>query len=76
MKLTPEQIAKRALDCRTIRLWIAAFPGRTSFEVYKGTGIRNAQTRLFKMLGMGIVKMEQAKEEDGRKPQRWFVVPQ
>ena len=73
-KLTKD--AMRALECRTIRLYIAQNPGKTRKEIFEGTGIRPTDSRLFKMVGMGIIKFTQEKEADGTCPQRWFVVPQ
>lgn len=65
------QLKKRALECRKIRLWLRDNPGATSREIGEATGVRNS-SRLFKMLGMGIVR------SDGGigKSQRWYVVPQ
>ena len=66
---------KLALDCRTVRLWIAAHPGSTSKEIAEGTGIKSGRP-LFKMVIMGIVRCTMEREADGRRPQRWYVVPQ
>jgi hypothetical protein len=64
---------KRALECRTIRLYISAHPGSTSFEIAKGTGIRGEH--LYRMLGMKLIRFTQ-QPEGNRRPQRWYVVPQ
>lgn len=65
-----EQLKKRALDCRKVRLYLAAHPGSTSREIGEGTGVRSS-TPLFKMQGMGIIRVE---NQDSIK--RWYVVPQ
>jgi hypothetical protein len=70
-----ERSAKLALDCRKVRLFIAAHPGSTSKEIAEGTGIRYSRP-LFKMVVMGLIRFTQERQEDGRRPQRWFVIPQ
>lgn len=74
-RLTPEEIRDRALECRAARMYIAKNPGRTALQIKKGANL-NSVSCLFKMLGMGIVRFEQQLEQDGKRPQRWFVVPQ
>lgn len=69
-------VAKRAIECRKIRLFIAQNPGKTRKEIFEGTGIRPTDSRLFKMVGMGIISFTKELEPDGTCPQRWFVVPQ
>ena len=74
--LSQAQIAKRAIECRKIRLWLATHPDATCREIFEGTGVINTQSRLLKMLGMGIVVFAMKKKEDGRFRQHWTVVPQ
>lgn len=66
---------RRALECRAIRLYIAANPGSTSREIADGSGCRNSD-HLYHMLGMKLIRFTQQPEADGRRPQRWYVVPQ
>lgn len=65
-----EQLKKRALDCRKVRMFLATHPGSTSREIADGTGVKSS-TPLFKMQGMGIIRVE---NQDSIK--RWYVVPQ
>jgi hypothetical protein len=67
---------RRALECRTMRLYIAANPGSTSKQIFDGTGVRNAD-HLYRMLAMKIVRFTQQPNcSTQSRPQRWFVVPQ
>lgn len=68
--------ARIAIECRKVRLHIASHPGLTAREIAEATGVRPAGQRLFRMLMMGIVMNTNEKQEDGTRPQRWFVVPQ
>jgi hypothetical protein len=64
-----------ALRCRKVRLFIAANPGLTSYQISKALGC-GVEHPLRKMCGMKIVTFTQSIEMDGRRPAKWFVVPQ
>lgn len=73
--------AEFAVFCRKVRMYIAAHPGVTSFEIRDAIGGRYDMA-LAKMLGMGIIRYEKAQLNDSSvnfpttSCNRWFVVPQ
>jgi hypothetical protein len=62
------------LECKKVRAYVAKNPGQTSFEIRKATGAKN-DAPLHYMLGINLVRFTQEKQEDGRRPHRWYVVP-
>ncbi len=75
MKRSDKFVSDFAIRCRKVRLYVANNPGLTSYEITKAAGV-NSEWPLRKMAAMGIVRFSQIEEEDGRRPQRWYVVPQ
>lgn len=76
--IIPRIDAKRAafaIECRNIRLWLAANPGSTSAEIKDKVGGRWCFA-LQKMSGMGIVKCEKTFNPNGKPEFLWYVVPQ
>lgn len=69
-----KEIAQAAIKCRKVRLFVAANPGLTAYEIFMKTNIR-AGDSLMRMSAMGLVGFTQTQEGD-RRPQRWFVIPQ
>lgn len=63
---------KFALQCRAIRLFIAKNPATTSFAI-KEQFKHSVDRHLGKMLGMGIIKVE---EGNGGGTGLFYVVPQ
>lgn len=66
---------RQALECRAIRMFIAAHPGLTAKEIFDGTGIRNAE-HLYRMLAMKIIRVVRPSNSSPERQQRWYVVPQ
>ena len=69
--------AKRAafaIECRKVRMWIAANPGSTTPVLKAACGGR-ADMCLAKMLNMGIIRVDRERLPTGRWCNRWYVVP-
>jgi hypothetical protein len=67
---------KRALECRTLRLFIATHPGLTEKEIFEGTGIRTGE-HLHRMLAMKIIRVVRpTSNSTSTNHLRWYVVPQ
>jgi len=68
--------AKFALECRKVRLFIAEHPGTTDYEIKQATKI-SPDFHLRKMVGMGIVELNQQYDPDTHgQSRKWYVVPQ
>lgn len=63
-----EKQKKFALECRKVRMFIAAHPGTNSYEIRQDLG-KSPSRHLSKMVGMGIVKVEGLEGP-------YYVVPQ
>lgn len=66
--------AEFALECRKVRLWIAAHPGATSHEIKAACGNRYDMC-LAKLISMRIVRVERTKREPRGFVNKWYVVP-
>lgn len=62
------------IECHKVRLWLAAHPGATSWEIKQANGGRYDMC-LAKMLHMGMIKVIRTVGEDGRRVNKWEVVP-
>ena len=62
------------IECHRVRLWLASHPGATSWEIKQANGGRYDMC-LAKMLHMGMVKVNRTISDDGKRLNRWEVVP-